>query len=66
MMKQESRKCNKCKYGVTYCIIDDAHSRPTTQFVATMLKGRLKGSAAVTDKCPKCGSKLSLKSTTIV
>lgn len=47
--------------------ISDAHDPETvTQFVATMLEGKLEGVPAVTDKCPQCKNELTLESTTRV
>lgn len=67
MMDQHERTCNNCDYKVSYMWISDAHDPETvTQFVATILEGKLAGSPAVTGKCPQCKNELSLESTTRV
>lgn len=65
MMDQHTRICNDCDYEVSYMRISDAHDPETvTQFVATMLEGKLAGLSAVTSKCPQCKNELTLESTT--
>ncbi len=63
-MSQEKRSCKGCGYEVTYTVINDGYGLGTVkQFIALMQSGRLAGSLAVTDHCPKCGSLFSLTST---
>lgn len=65
MDNRQVRKCNRCEYEVDYHdIFDD--SGPSIFFVAMGIAGQDKGIPVTVDNCPKCGTELTLDSTTAI
>ena len=65
MDKREARKCKECGYDVDYHDVFDDFG-PSVFFVAMGLAEPDAGIPVATDKCPKCRTRLTLDSTTVI